>query len=302
MRARMRESIRPLPLSIFFAVQESSPWLFFFPGGNFLVGSRIRAQAVFFSWGQHEDKGKLQKRRALPEGRAKFCTMTRRGEVQNGTIQKQGPSAVTSCRWAYTPLSKGGNAGVLKLLRGKVRWGVHWCPSSEKGSMLGSKTWSTLMRSHRSRRWTANYLQGPGWNNGEKGSKPRCKVSETTPFFLVIQDRAVPPMSWERFFLFRMELFRPCPENVFFFLPVLGLSGPWLFNRPPANGEAQNSKLQCLLFAEWLESNFRILGFEAKASCRTNGCRDHEFGRNLTRHGYEKHRDFFWTIPNARRA
>ena len=38
----------------------------------------------------------------------------------------------------------------------------------------------------------------------------------------------------------------------------------------------------------------RILGFEAKASCCTNGCRDHEFGRNLTRHGYEKHRDFFF--------
>ena len=38
-------------------------------------------------------------------------------------------------------------------------------------------------------------------------------------------------------FFFRMELFRPCPKNgiiivmfLFFFLPVLGLSGPWLFN------------------------------------------------------------------------
>ena len=30
----------------------------------------------------------------------------------------------------------------------------------------------------------------------------------------------------------RIELFRPCPENDFFvfFPPVLGLSGPWLFN------------------------------------------------------------------------
>ena len=41
----------------------------------------------FFSWDQHEDKGKLQKRRALPEGRAKFCTLTRRREVQNGMAQ-----------------------------------------------------------------------------------------------------------------------------------------------------------------------------------------------------------------------
>ena len=45
--------------------------------------------SCFFWEEKHEDKGKLQKRRALPEGRAEFCTLTRRREVQNGKAQSE---------------------------------------------------------------------------------------------------------------------------------------------------------------------------------------------------------------------
>ena len=41
-------------------------------------------------------------------------------------------------------------------------------PFFRKGSMLGSESWSTLMKSQRRRRRTANYLHGPGWNNEVK--------------------------------------------------------------------------------------------------------------------------------------
>ena len=135
MRARMQESIRPLPLSFLFFLQCRGPVLGFFFGCNFLVRFSNPGPGcfVFSPWGvvgQHEDKGKLQKRRALPEGRAKFCTLTRRREVQNGKAQYRNRVPQLShpagehtciCTAKAFPLSKGGNLGVLKLLRGKVR-------------------------------------------------------------------------------------------------------------------------------------------------------------------------------------
>ena len=81
----------------FFGEQGSGPRLFFFffwgGGGNFLVGSRIRALAVFFLfpggwWASTKTKAKCKSDKPSPiEGRAKFCTLTRRREVQNGKAQ-----------------------------------------------------------------------------------------------------------------------------------------------------------------------------------------------------------------------
>ena len=73
------------PFSFF--LQCRSPVLGFFFRGVIFGRFSNPGPGCFFSWGQHEDKGKLQKRRALPEGRAKFCTLTRRREVQNGKAQ-----------------------------------------------------------------------------------------------------------------------------------------------------------------------------------------------------------------------
>ena len=103
MRARMQESIRPPPLSFLFFWQCRGPVLGFFflwgGGGIFLVGSRIRALAVFFfgslgGGGPARRQRQIAKATSPPRGEGKVLHLDQkeRGAEQQGTIQKQGLS------------------------------------------------------------------------------------------------------------------------------------------------------------------------------------------------------------------
>ena len=97
--------------------------------------------SFFLVVGKHEDKRICNRDEPSPRGGQGSAPWQEGAERENRSLSWH------IKRKAF-PLSKGGDLGALRLMRGKVRWGVHWCPSSEKGAC-----WAV---NHGARWWRAN--------------------------------------------------------------------------------------------------------------------------------------------------
>ena len=99
----------------------SGPWFLYFFQTIFKVRFQkpFPGNSFFFGSGQARRQENLQSRRALPEGRARFSTLTRRCRTANGTNQENRSLSWDILRKAF-PRSKGGDFA-QRLMRGKVR-------------------------------------------------------------------------------------------------------------------------------------------------------------------------------------